>query len=596
MERRQELPETVIPETNVEGRDRRTPVGKRRESGERAVEKGHEPPRYFDVKDFASGTPDFAVRTDPETGLVVFVDGRDAPREATAHIANGIFAEARLELPMLTTIEAVSGDDNGAEIFRPRRNQAESLLASASENALAEGDLILQNAELIAHGDRETALELPASAVLAVIPEHITEEEIIGADKDMAETLVNQKTLTADEKTWKEFVESFQESADEQKKRYEASLKRITPLLERASQYLKGGAKAKALEGEDDVVTWLRRGAADVLARFDDEPGPDPLTVKRQERRRDLLARRRGRIGIWDRIIAMPIFSTAERKAFQEHKNVLFDAGSVERTRRELETQRDEQTSVRTLFHELRSAPQDAERRLQQVLDTGEPRLASDERMLLAEVLSKDKIIRDPRLLARLREPDLDPEERATVGALEDVLRERQEPVAAVMALDEFRGLSRAARFTLAERLKEHLPEPQRLRLLETRAVSISGRLGNDILVYRLRNGRLEPLHDAMNRRGQETLKLRGFDRPVRANQTARESFAAEFGDEFVLLPAEHAQLRADATLAASKDPEGTLRQLVTEERYPMVRITVRPPQEPASAISPALDTEAQTG
>ncbi|TAK05363.1 hypothetical protein EPO33_05370 [Patescibacteria group bacterium] len=586
MERARPLAD-IFPETRAEGSDRRTPVGKRRESG---VETKRHPLRYFEIEDRASGTPEFAVRTDPETGLVVFVDGRDAPEEAAAHVANDIFAVAEYDLKTLAMDrEAVSTGDAGAEIFRPRRTRAEDLLASASENALAERDLLLRDVDLRARGDRETALELPASVALAVIPERISEEEIVGADKDTAEALVGRKTLNADEMEWKSYLGKYVDEERRLRKDYETSKERLKPLLDRAGRYLKGGEAAKFLEGgQDDLLMSLKRGAADFLARFEKEQAPDAVTEMRRLSKKEHRQGKKTEGYVYQRIARLPIYSAAEKTDFYKHKASQHDWGNARSVVEELTQQREELAAVRGLLQELRSNMQNAEARVEKILQTGEPPLASDERALLAEAAAKEQIIRDPGLLARLREPDLRDEERATIGALEDALRERQESVAAVMASDAFRGLSRPARYTLAERLKERLPEEERLRLLETRAASISGRLGNGILVYRLRNGHLEPLHDAMNRRGQETLKLRGLERPVRANQTARESFAAEFGDAFVILPAEHAQLRADATLAAAKDPEGALRQMADQERYPMVRVTVLPPAE--SAVSPALD------
>ena len=606
MERRESL-EDNYPETRPEGGDRRTPVGKRRESGERLVEQKVEPLCYFDVEDRASSTPDFAVRTDPNTGLIVFVDGRDAAAEAAKHVANGIFAEAGRELPMLVVdresvmdLSPVDDDKNKRiekriEISRPRRTRGEELLATASEHVLAEGDLFRLDAELNEQGDRETVLALPASAALAIIPERITEIEIIGADKEAAEALVGKKALHMEDAEWKTYVKRYVDDELRLRKAYEASKTRLTSLLDRAGRYLKGGEAAKFLEGgEEDLLASLKRGAADFLARFDKGHSLDPILEMRRQRKKEHREGKKDGGSVYDRIAALPIFSAAEKADFYKHKSSQHDWGNARLVLEDLMKQRGELTAVRGLLQELSRAPLDAETRVEKILDTGQPPLASDERALLAEAAAKDRLIRDPRLLARLREPDLNAEERATVGAFEDALREQQESIATVMASDAFRGLSRAGRYTLAERLKKRIAEPERLRLLETRAVSISGRLGNDILVYRLRNGKLEALHDAMNRRGQETLKLRGLDRPVRANQTARESFAAEFGDQFVLLPAEHAQLRADATLAAAKDPNLQLRRMVDEESYPMIRITVRPPRE--SAASPALDTEAETG
>lgn len=582
------------PETRPEGSDRRTPVGERRESGERLIEQKQKPVCYFDVEDRASGTPDFAVRTDPNTGLVVFVDGRNAPEEATTHVANGIFTEAKSDLAMLTLdAEAVAIGNLGTEIYRPRRTRGEELLATASEHALAEGDVFRLDTELRAQGDRETAIELPASAALAIVPERITEDEIIGADTGTAETLVDKKALNMAETAWQTYLKKYADDELRLRKTYDASKARLEPLLNRASRYLKGGEAAKFLEGdEDDLFASLKRGAADFFARFDKEHGPDPIAEMRRRRKKEHREKKKDGENVYERIATLPIFSAAEKADFYKHKSSRHDWGSARAVLDELVDQREELIVVRGLLENFRRAPQDAEAQVEKILQTGEPRLGVDERMLLAEVLAKEMFIRDPRLLARLREPDLRAEERTTVSVLEDVMRERQESVTTIMASEAFRGLSRAGRFTLAERLKERIAEPERLRLLETRAVSISGRLGNDILVYRLRNGTLEPLHDAMMRRGQETLKLRGLERPVRANQTARESFAAEFGDEFVVLPAEYTKLRADATLAATKDPEEMLRKLA-DLGYPLVRITVRPPQESAAAI---LDTEAKTG
>ncbi len=593
MERSHSL-ESNLPDTYRAGGDRRTPLSKRRESG---VELKREPTKYFDVEDRTSGTaPDFAVRIDPEIGLVVFVDGRAAPVKAARHVANGIFADAGRELPMLVVNRESITDfppppehlgNTRIEIGRPRRISGEELLAAASEHALAEGDLFGLDAELRKQGDQETALAVPASGVLAIIPERITEVEIVGADKEAAEAFVGKKALTAGEAEWKTFLKKYADDELQTRKDYEASKARLVPLLERAGRYLKGDRAAQFLEGdEDDLLAALKRGAADFLARFEKEPAPDPLIEMRRRRKKEYRQGNKEGARIFERIIALPIFSTDEKIAFHKHKSSQHSWGVSRSTLEEIVNEREETATVRGLLQELRGPLQDAESRVVKMLQTDEPRLGVDERMLLAEALEKEAIVRNPFLLTRLREPDLSVEERAMVGVLEDMLRERQKPVAEVMASDDFRRLSRAGRYTLAERLKERIAEPERLRLLETRAVSISGRLGNDILVYRLRNGKLEALHDAMMRRGQETLKLRGLERPVRANQTARESFAAEFGDAFVVLPAAYTKLRAE-------DPEEMLRKLA-DLGYPLVRITVRPPQE--SAASPALDREAKTG
>lgn len=579
-----------LPDTRIEGTDRRTPVGPRRESGERLVEHV----RYVDVENRTTGTPGFAVRTDPESGLVVFVDGRDAPAEETAHVANGIFALPKKELPLLALHDAAATGAQGTELFRPRRIRAEELLASAAEHALPMKDLLEEDADLRARNDHATALELPASAALAIVPERITADEIIGADLDTAETLVNQKTLRADDAEWKGYFGTYE--ADERRLRaaYEAAKAALIPLLDRAGRHLAGDKRATARAGEeDDLRMALKRGALDFLARFQDAPREEAVGVMRRKRKADYIAGIRGDDKVYERIAKLPIYSAAERAVFYRHKSAQHDWGVARMNRDDLAEGREQLHTVRAVLADLRAAP-DADARLKEVLDTGTPALGSDERAVLAAACGKDGLVRDMGLLDRLYEPDLTPAEQATVAALEDVLAVRKEPVGSVMATDAFRGLSRAARFTLAERLTDRLPEPERLQLLETRAVAISGRLGNDILVYRLRNGRLETLQDAMLRRGQETLKLRGLERPVRANQTARESFNAEFGDQFVILPAEHAQLRADATLAAATDPETVLRKLADEESYPLLRITVRAPKAPAAA--PALDTAAQNG
>ena len=594
MEKARPLPDSLVethPKTLGSGGGRRKPTERSRELGERPVEQ-QQPVHLFDIEDNASGSPDFAVQSDPKTGLIVFVDGRGAPEGAASHVADDI-AKAGQNLPSLLMDEAIVTGNLGRAVFRPRRTNGEEMLAAAVEGSRSDVDLFRDHAGRTARGDRETALEIPASAAMAIVPERIIEDEIIGADRDKVNSLIGKMALTADDATWKTEMKKYADDELTSRKTYEASKARLAPLLNRASRYLKSGKTAKLLEGgEHDILAALKRGAADFLARFDKEPYVDPRIEMRRQKKKDYQEGKEGSGGIYERIAALPIFSAAEKAAFKKLTSSLHGWYKTRVMLEELVEEREELAVVRGLVAELLKHPQDAESGIKHILQTDNPHLDAIERMLIAEMLVKHRLIHDPRLLVRLREPNLTPEERATVDVLEDVLRVRQEPVTDVMATDAFRELSRSGRYALAARLYGKIANLERLRLLETRAVVISGRLGNDILVYRLRNGKLEPLHDAMMRRGQETFKLRGMDRPIRANQTARESFSAEFSDQFVILPAEHAQLRADVTLAAAKDPEDMLRRMVSQEHYPMVKITVRPPK--SAAASPAIDTEAK--